>query len=203
LADREEIAVPKRKRPPDDQYYLDDRTEHVSQGDLFHDIPFHISLPDPEPPDEPVGIGFRRVLETPLFMHSVGMLVSHSSSFMAQPVGTRGYAHVFRSLVPVLPLGMLEESDLMNEDQFRLLRKEDKLIHYMYLPPCPGMFSEERVALLYRPSLIHHDILVGRRGSQLTEAAMKQLQAKLVEVSTGRWIDPEQFQPTTADHWNP
>lgn len=189
--------------PPDEGYYIDDRTEHVAQGDIFDDIPFLMALPEPPPPNVPIGVGARRVLETPFFMQATGMLVSHSSGFMAQPVGTRGYAHVSRSLVPVVPVAMLEEKGLMNEDQFRLLRKEDKLIHYMYLPSCPGLFEEERVAMLYRPSLVHQDLLAGRKRIQLTEAAMKQLQAKLVEVSTGRWLDPEQFQPTMADHWNP
>lgn len=195
--------MPKRKRPPDESYYLDRRTEHFAQGDIFDDIPFLMALPQPEPLEVPGGAGARRVLETPFFMQASGMLVSHTSAFVAQPVGTRGYAHPFRSLVPALPVAMLEDAGLMSEDTFRLLRKEDKLIHYMYLPPHPGLFEEERVAVLYRPSLVHEGILEGRRRVQLTEAAMKQLQAKLVEISTGRWIDPDQFQPTMADHWNP
>jgi hypothetical protein len=50
---------------------------------------------------------------------------------------------------------------------------------------------------------VHHDILEGRRKCQLREPALKHLQAKLVEASTGRWIDPAQFQPTMGDHWKP
>ena len=65
MADREEIAVPKRKRPPDDQYYLDHRTEHVAQGDIFEGVPFMMALPEPPPQDQPIGAGTRRVLETP------------------------------------------------------------------------------------------------------------------------------------------
>jgi hypothetical protein len=198
----EEEDMVKRKRPGDEDYYLDHRTEHVAQGDIFEDIPFILALPEPPPADEPIGVGTRRVLETPFFMHAFGMLVSHSSGFMAQPPGTRGYSHNVRSLVPLLPVTMLEESGLIDDKTFHLLRKEDKLIHYMYLPPCAGVFEEERVAVLYRTSSVHQVILDGRRRCQLTEAATKHLQAKLVEASTGRWIDPEQFQPSMGDHWN-
>jgi hypothetical protein len=194
--------MPKRTRPPDEDYYVHDRTEHVAQGDIFVDVPFQTALPEPPPPDLPTGVGARRVLETPLFAHGVGMLVSHSSQIMAQPPGTRGYAHPFRSLVPVFPIAMLHEQGLLNDDYIRLLRREDKLLHYFFLPPCLGVFEEERVALLYRPASVHQDVLEGRRRCQLSEAAVRQLQAKLVEASTGEWIDPGQFSPTMTDHWN-
>jgi hypothetical protein len=196
--------VPKRKRPADTEYYMAYRTEHVAQGDIFEDLPFVMALPEPPPPDQPVGTGARRVLEMPFFAHGWGMLVSHSSSFMAQPVGTRGYAHAARVVAPIVPFALLDEQNVLNDDHRRLLRKEDKLLHYMYLPPSPDFFEDEHAVVLYRPALVHMDILEGRRRSQLREPAVRQLQAKLVEVWTGSWTDPAQLKPPTmADHWNP
>ena len=186
----EEEQVSKRKRPADAEYYLPYRTEHVAQGDIFEDVPFLMALPEPPPPDQPVGTGVRRVLEMPFFVQGWGMLVSHSSSFMAQPVGTRGYAHAARLVAPIVPFALLDEDDILNDDYRRLLRKEDKLLHYMYLPPWPDMFEDEHAVVLYRPALVHMDILEGRRRCQLQEPAVRQLQAKLVEVSTGSWPIP-------------
>lgn len=72
----------------------------------------------------------------------------------------------------------------------------------MYLPPCPGVFEEERLVLLYRPCLVHHDLLEGQRRCQLSEPALKQLQVKLVFAFTGRWSQPDAYAPSMADHWN-
>ncbi len=194
--------MPKRKRPDDEEYYVNLRTEHVAQGDIFTDVPFLLAMPEPPPPDEPKGVGSRRVLETPLFVQTFGVLLSHTSGFMAQPDGTRGYSHHFRVLAPILPLAMLDEQGLLNEDVLRLLRREDKLLHYMYLPPCVGVWEDERVAALFRPALVHHDVLEGRRVMQMRERAVQQLNAKFVLAFTGQWSDPEQFRPSMGDHWN-
>lgn len=115
--------MPKRTRPADEDYYVDDQTEHVRQGDIFDNVPFMMALPEPLPSDRPVGTGARRVLETPFFIEGLGMLISHSSSLMNQPPRTRGYAHVARLTAPVLPVAMLEVAGLMNDDMYRLLRK--------------------------------------------------------------------------------
>jgi hypothetical protein len=195
--------MPKRNRPDNAEYYVNGRTEHVAQGDIFRDVPFPMALPEPPPREESIGMGTRRVLETPFFMHAHGVLISHSSGFMAQPVGTRGYAHPYRVLVPVLPIAMLQEQEVLNDDLLRLLRREDKLSNFMFLPPRPGLFGAEHAACLYRPALVHMDLLEGRRLIQMSEVGVQQLQAKIVEAFTGEWIEPAQFSPTMADHWNP
>jgi hypothetical protein len=197
-----EERMAKRKRPEEGEYYTADRTEHVAQGDIFRELPFQMSLPEPPPVEEPRGTGSRRVLETPFFMETFGILLSHTSGFMNQPPGTLGYSHPFRLIAPIYPVPLLQERGLFSDDSVRLLRQEDKLLHYMYLPPCIGAFEWEGAAVLYRPTLIHQDLLVGRRIAQMQEPAVKQLQAKIVEAYTGRYPDPEQFTPTLADHWN-
>jgi len=106
-------------------------------------------------------------------------------------------------MAPIFPLALLDQLDLLNDDLRRLLRKEDKLLHYMYLPPCPGVWDDEQAVLLFRPALVHQEVLEERRVAQMQERGVQQLSAKLVEAFTGRWGDPEQFQPTMTDHWNP
>ena len=192
-----------RTRPDDEKYYVQDRTEHFAQGDIFENVPFTIAVPEQLPlEDNSSSIGSRRVLEVPLFVEGFGILLSHTSSFVAQPVGTRGYAHILRVLAPVFPITLLQEHGVLDESALGLLRNRDQLKAYMYLPTCPGAFRES-VAALYRPALVHHKLLESRRLTQLQELAVKQLQAKIVEAFTGQWVSLNQWQPDVTDHWNP
>ncbi len=89
-----------------------------------------------------------------------------------------------------------------SDEHRRQLREEDRLIHYMYLPPRAD--AEESLALLFRPALIHQRLLEeSERLTQLTEVAVKHLQAKIVEAFTGSWFDPAVMTPDVSDHWNP
>lgn len=56
-------------RPSDEEYYIDDRTEHVAQGDIFRDIPFTWATAAGEP------VGF----------DGYGMLLTYTSGMMKQP----------------------------------------------------------------------------------------------------------------------
>jgi hypothetical protein len=198
--------MPKREKISNDDYYWNgerDRTEHFAQGDIFSMIPFPMAMEEPPPPDEDTGEGTRRVLETPLQPETWGMLLSHTSGFVAQPEGTRGYAHPFRVMAPIVPMTSLVERGLVPADAVHLLRKEDKMLHYMYLPPCPGGWDGEGAVQLYRPALVHRGLLEGRRIAQLEEPAVRQLMAKVTEAFSGRWFGPENFPANVSDHWNP
>lgn len=198
--------MPKRTRPENEDYYIhgphEHATEHFRQGDIFQDIPFPMALPEPPPADEPIGVGARRVLETPFFAHTFGILISHSSGFMAQPPGTRGYSHVFRVMAPIFPVSILLEQDMVRDETMHLLRKEDRLVGYMFLPPCAGAWDDDRAVTLYRPGLVHYELLEDRRVVQLHEDALKHLQAKIVESFTGKFPNADDLSPSMGDHWN-
>ena len=81
--------MPKRTRPGDSEYYVPGRTEHVAQGDIFDSLPFFMALPQP-PPEDLAGVGKRRLPGLPWELQVPGIVLSHTSGFMAQPPATRG-----------------------------------------------------------------------------------------------------------------
>jgi hypothetical protein len=168
-------------KPDDNEYYVDDRTEHVAQGDVFRGVPF--SSPDGS------GVGFS----------GFGMLLHYTSNMMDGPPGTPGYAHHFRLVAPIFPFPMLQELGL-SEEQLVSMRNGDKMGRYLYLPAYPDEFPESGV-VLYRPELVRQVDLDGRRVTQLQKPAAQQLQRRLARVFFGREMeDPD---PDMTDHWNP
>lgn len=186
-------------RPADDEYYDDDRTEHVAQGDIFRAVPFH--FPIPEPGQETEQKGRRRPVEEPPYFEGHGMLIHYTSGFMAQPPATQGYAHRYRLIAPIFPFTMLLELG-MAEEALEEMRRSDKIASYMYLPPYPDEFEESAV-LPYRPVLLHHSFLEGKRVTQLRGPAAVQLQLKLATTFLGGKWDPEDLEPDLTDHWHP
>src|SRR4051812_27067771 len=149
--------MPRPERPGDADYYERDRVELFSQGDLFRDVPLAYPLPaDALVVDEASG-GSRRFLSGPLEF-GPAMLITPSCSLGAQ--GATGYGHPVRTLVPVIPLAELVSSRIVKETALSDLRRFDRLINYMYLPPLDVDELEfsmpESVALLYMPVTLHH-----------------------------------------------
>lgn len=172
-------------RPADEDYYVDVRTEHVAQGDVFRDVPFRW----PATGGEIVGFdGF-------------GMLITYTSGMMKQPPGTREYKHRFRLMAPIFTLSMLAEQGL-SEDQLLEIRRSDKYANFMYLPAYPSDFEESAV-LPFRPALVEQGALEGTRVTQLRESAALQLQLKLATTFLGGKWDPADLEPDLTDHWNP
>jgi hypothetical protein len=184
-------------RSRDDEYYVDDRTEHVAQGDIFGDLPFAYFVPDESSFRQE---GKRRPPEEPPAFTGHGMLINYTSGFMAQPPGTRGYAHPFRLVAPIFPFELLLELGVA-EVELEKVRRDDNLASYMYLPPYTGEFSESAV-LPYRPVLIHHDLLEGRRITQLQEGVAVRLQQKVATTFLGGKWAAEDLTPDLSDHWN-
>jgi hypothetical protein len=171
-------------RPRDEEYYLDKRTEHVAQGDIFRDIPLTWLSATGE------SAGFA----------SYAMLVTYTSGMMKQPPGTRDYKHSFRLVAPLLSFAMLLDMGL-TDNQLRDMRKADKFGAFLYLPPYPGEFEESAVAA-YRGCLVEHEVLEGKRVTQLQKPAAIRLQMKLATTFLGHTWDPEEFDPDLSDHWN-
>jgi hypothetical protein len=189
-------------RPDDEEYYEDNRTQHVAQGDIFRDLRFDFLLPEgSEGLDmESLTVEPRPALQEPESFSGYGMLLSYTSGFMAQPPGSRGYRHYYRVVAPILPLAMLEDLGLP-PDEIGHLRRGDIYGFYMYLPAYPGEFAESAV-LPFRPVLVHHGLLLGRRVTQLQLPAAQQLQTKLASVFLGRRLKQGgDADPDLSDHW--
>lgn len=175
-------------RPTDEEYYLDQRTEHVAQGDIFREVPLTwMELVDGEP-------------ENVTFIGH-GMLITYTSGILKQPPGTRDYKHQFRLVAPIFTFAILADLGLSDE-QLMDIRRSDKFAAFMYLPPYPGEFQESAV-LPYRAALVAHDVLLEKRVTQLHRPAAVQLQLKLATTFLGGKWNPDDLDPDMSDHWNP
>jgi hypothetical protein len=169
-------------RPDDGDYYIEYRTEHVRQGDIF--AGFDFALPGEE-----------------YAFTSFGMLITYTSGMMNQPPGTPGYGHPYRLVAPILAFPILQDLGLP-EDKIERIRSLDTYTHYMYLPPHQPEFGEA-VVLPYRPILALQEHL-SERVTQLQEPAARQLQIKLFGTFLGgKPKNPTaDLHPDMADHWN-
>lgn len=177
----------RERRPPDQGYYAE-RSEYVRQGDLFRDIPLGYPMP-PDAVDHEEGR--RKFLSGP-FEPGFGMLISPTCSMHAQ--GGEGYAHAVRMLAPVLSIQHLVDTGAVKEAALDDLRTYDHLANYFYLPPVEEHDFPESLALLYGVITIHHDYLVERQISQLSEEAAIHLKVKLTAFFTGSLFSHEDFE---------
>ncbi len=164
-----------RESRPDDERYYEWRTEYLSQGDLFTEIP----LGQPWPPNAvDHKEGSRKFISGP-FEAGFGLLLTPTCSMAAQGV-PGAYAHPHRTIAPVLPLERLVAEGAIKKGAVDDLRRFDHLINYMYLPPLPEAQLPESVALLYAPITLHHDYLSDdRRIAQLGSDAQAHLKRQL------------------------
>jgi hypothetical protein len=174
-------------RPGDDEYYVDDRTEHVTQGDIFRDILFIWTT---SVDGEQKEVGFE----------GYGMLITYTSGMMLQPPGSRGYKHDFRLVAPIFSFPMLMDQGL-SEEILMEIRRSDKYTAYMYLPAYPQEFEESAV-LPYRAALVEQRVLEQTRVTQLQRPAALQLQLKLATTFLGGKWNPDDLNPDLDDHWN-
>jgi hypothetical protein len=161
-------------RPRDDEYWIRPWSRVLFGGDLclaipFVDQPFETLVESDDDGKHFVGqIAF-----------GYGLLISPTCDMLHQ--GTLGPAHPYRLFVPVLPLELVAEGANLSNDNVGLIRGQDKLHPYMYLPPLPPLFAES-VACLYRPSLVDDESLraAPRRIAQLGPEARRHLKIKLI-----------------------
>jgi hypothetical protein len=165
------------KRPPNDEYFVDERTQHVAQGDIF-----------------------REVLLSTIELPAHGMLLNYTSGMLIGKEGTnREYRHRYRVVAPILGLALLETKGWSDHDTAKL-REHDMLAGWMYLPPYRDEFPESAVAL-FRGSCLDHNDLVDKRVTQLQFPAAQRLALKLARVFAGFDPDPAKVEPDMRDHW--
>ena len=191
-------------RPADDEYYGHDRTELLSQGDLFRDVPLGYPTvlneideeeeehADPREPEGWLAVGKRRFLSGPLDF-GPAMLITPTCAMSAQ--GASGYAHPVRTLVVVRPLVQVVLDGLLRDDQAADLRQRDRFANYMYLPATPDDELPESVALLHYPVTVHHDFIEGNRITRLAYEGARQLQRKLGVFYAGFEVDRAELDP--------
>lgn len=189
-------------RPEDDEYYEPHRTELLSQGDLFRDVPLgyptvlHVAEEEHAEPDDEasdwLSAGKRRFLSGPLGFGSA-MLVTPTCALSAQ--GSSGYAHPVRTLLAVRPLIEVIEHGVLSEDQATDIRHRDRFASYMYLPATEDGVLPESVALLYYTVTLHHAFLEGNRITQLAYEGARQLQRKLGMFYAGFEVQRQELDP--------
>jgi hypothetical protein len=182
------------ERRPTGSYY-ENRTELLSQGDVFLDVP----LAYPSPADQ-INLDSdddsetaRRFLSGPLSF-GPAMLVTPTCSMRSQTSG-RDYAHPVRTLVPLRTISELTELGIIDAAKHRLAERRDSLINYMYMPPIDEVGLDEMLALLYMPVTLHHDMIAGTRATQLTYDGARQLQRKLIWHASSLLLPLDNFEP--------
>lgn len=196
---------PGEHRPYDEQYWARPWSTALFAGDLFEAVPFGeqptvLYTAGDAPPRHFVGeIAF-----------GYGLLITPTCDMTEQREG--GLAHPYRTLVPVLPLGLVLAQTGALTQSASLLRSRDAIGPYMYLPPLPGLIAEEAVACLFRPALVSDDLLAEppRRVAQLQPEARRHLKVKLAAYWARAAIDPEELPLTergeddlSAQGWPP
>jgi hypothetical protein len=183
------------ERRPQGNYY-ERRTELLSQGDIFADVPLaypmpagEIAMDQPDPVEETV----RLFLSGPLEF-GPAMLTTPTCSMRSQTSG-REYAHPVRTLVPLRPVAELLEIGVLDNAKCRIAEKRDSLINYMWIPGNPELVLQDSLALLYMPVTLHHDMIASNRISQLTYDAACQLQKKLAWHATSVLLNRTEFDP--------
>jgi len=182
----------RQRRPPDD--YYETRNEHLSQGDIFRDVPLAYPLPADGIVIDEDDHGVRIFLSGP-FTTGLALLVTPSCSMTAQRAEPGTYAHPVRTLVVIRAIDELVANEVFNDSKLGLIRSYDSLNNYMYLSENRELEIPESVALLYMPVTLHHEIIADQRVTQLTKVAAQQLQRKLAYFTTSMLIDREEFDP--------
>jgi hypothetical protein len=176
--------------------YYETRTQLLSQGDIFRDVP--LAYPSPageiavDLDDEPTETA-RRFLSGPL-EYGLAMLITPTCSMRSQ-TPRRDYAHPVRTLVPIRPASELLELGVLDTSKRGLAESRDSLINYMWIPSDDGLDMEDSMALLYMPVTLHHDMVVDQRITQLSREAACQLQKKLAWHATSVLLERRDFDP--------
>jgi hypothetical protein len=173
--------------------YFEMRTQLLSQGDVFGDVPLAYPNPATEVAVEDSPDEARRFLSGPLET-GPAMLITPTCSMRSQS-SEGGYAHPVRTLVPLRPTDELVELGILDAAKLRLAERRDSLINYMYVPSEPELGLPESLALIYMPVTLHHELIASSRLAQLTFGGASQLQRKLVWHASSILLPRAEFEP--------
>lgn len=173
--------------------YYETRTDLLSQGDIFRDVPLAYPVPAGELAVATETEGARVFLSGPLDF-GLAMLITPTCSMRAQG-GAAGYGHRVRTLVPLRTVTELEQAGILDPAKRGLAERRDSLINYMWIPGDSALGIEDSLALLYMPVTLHHDMIAENRLVQMTYEAAQQLQKKLAWYATSMLLDRADFDP--------
>jgi len=198
-------------------YYAERDVAHTAQGDIHAGVPFvHATMFSPE--FEAAGARKRPDAADPdqavvTSHHGLGVVLHYTCGITAQPPGTRGYAHEFRLLAPIVSLRTLKAWGMKN-NELRKLRDGYTLQGFMYLPQVEPMLLDAQAeghdeygghaaALIYRPATVSQALLdCAPRITRLTSDATRILDAALIQTYTPNNFDWNALaQPDLSDGW--
>jgi hypothetical protein len=198
-------------------YYAERDVAHTAQGDIHAGVPFvHATMFSPE--FEAAGARKRPGAADPdqavvTSHHGLGVVLHYTCGITAQPPGTRGYAHEFRLLAPIVSLRTLKAWGMKN-NELRKLRDGYALQGFMYLPQVEPMLLDDEdeghdeygghaAALIYRPATVSQALLDhAPRITRLTADATRILDAALIQTYTPNNFDWNALaQPDLSDSW--
>lgn len=204
-------------RLPSTEDYWSAPVSHCSQGDLYLNVPFgYAGLARVE--DKTEGTRQRgatsEALQVLVPHFGPGIVTNYTCGFMAQPPGTRGYGHNFRSVAPLLGFAAALAEGTLTAPELATVKGLGRASGYMYLPmpdaPSKGSDESDRDALLllYRPSLVHQSVLDQcERPARLSERAQAILVSLLVQQVSPSLPSPDLWRDDYAldrsDGWMP
>ncbi|HWY90731.1 MAG TPA: hypothetical protein VNY31_08675 [Solirubrobacteraceae bacterium] len=118
-------------------YYAERDVAHTAQGDIHAGVPFvHATMLSPQ--FEAAGARKRPDAADPdqaavTSHHGMAIVLHYTCGITAQPPGSRGYAHEFRLVAPIVSLHTLKRWGMKN-NELRKLRDGYALQGFMYLP---------------------------------------------------------------------
>jgi len=199
---------PGEHRPYDEEYWTQPWSTALFAGDLFEAVPFGDQPTVVYTAEEGDAAGKHFVGEIVI---GYGLLITPTCD-MAEQHGEAQTAHPYRTLVPVVPLTLVVAQTGALEKSADLLRSRDSIHPYMYLPTLSGIFEEEAVACLFRPTLVSDDFLADppKRIAQLQPPARRHLKVKLAAYWGRALVDASELpleeraeDDVRADAWPP
>jgi hypothetical protein len=193
----------------DSEWFEDHEIAHVTQGDVYADIPVQY-----------VGFSasgrFRSSGQSkkPGLIGDAGLAVvlDYTCRIVSQPPGKVGYAHPFRRLAPVRPLAdMISKKSGITANNARKIAASNGITGLSYVPLRPewglitdGEFGHCGVVLLYAAITVHQEVLDSSpRVGRLSEPAQRILAAKTMEMFGPMPVDPWQDEMAVdrSDSW--
>lgn len=201
-------------RLDDDRYFEDRVVEHSQQGDVYRDVVLTYATP-PAGFEPQAGKRQRPAWKAEAVTASRrarwAVVCSYTCGFLAQPPGTRGYAHPFRLVAELRPIREVVGNPGLTDEQARSVVRTGGVQGLMYAPlpePEPDPVGDEwhgaGVVVLYAPALVTQQLLdTCQRVVRMTEDAQRILIARLWQTVGPYMPEPNDtnLAPDLTDGW--